>query len=117
MADDTEPRFLIHQATHLFLTEPVYFQVIQMNNASFVWVGRNQAKLSDLSVAVPSLRNQSIPSATTVLGNDVSEVSRNIAPLKYEQQFYVSLDIGDKDDLLNAFVEKKLMILVKSILS
>ncbi|KAG0170261.1 hypothetical protein DFQ28_002214 [Apophysomyces sp. BC1034] len=113
MADDDGARFLVHQATHLFLTEPIHFQLVQMNKSMFVWVGKN-ARLNDLSVAMPSFGTQA---TTTVLGKDVAELSRNMArrlALKYNQQFYVSLDLGKQDDLLNAFVEKKLMLMIKA---
>lgn len=49
----TEPKFLIHQATHMFLTDPIHFQVVQMNKSAFIWVGKAEGKLGDMSVAVP----------------------------------------------------------------
>ncbi|SAM02291.1 hypothetical protein [Absidia glauca] len=114
-----EPRFMIHQATHLFMTDPIYFQIVQMQGANMVWVGKQSGKMGDLAVSVPAFGSQNIPSATTVLGSDVKEYSRNLArrlALKYGEQFYVSLDISSQDDMLNAFVEKKLNELVKTTL-
>lgn len=49
----TEPKFLIHQATHLFLADPIHFQVTQMNKSAFIWIGKAEGKLGDMSVAVP----------------------------------------------------------------
>ena len=54
----TEPTFLIHQATHMFLTDPIHFQVTQMNNSLFVWIGKSDGKLGDMSIAVPPLGTQ-----------------------------------------------------------
>ncbi|KAF7722598.1 hypothetical protein EC973_002911 [Apophysomyces ossiformis] len=107
MADADQARFLVHQATHLFLTEPIHFQLLQMDKSMFVWVAR----------LVVEKKKLAIPAATTVLGRDVSERSKNMArrlAIKHKQQFYVSLDVGEQDDLLNAFVEKKLMEMVKT---
>ncbi|KAI8085035.1 uncharacterized protein BX664DRAFT_284012 [Halteromyces radiatus] len=112
-----ESQFMIHQATHMFMTEPIYFQIIQMQGAWLVWVGKQAGKMGDLAVSVPAFGSQAIPSATTVIGNDVKEFSRNLArrlALKYGEQFYVSLDVSSQDDMLNAFVEKKLNDLVKT---
>ncbi|KAI9023791.1 hypothetical protein CLU79DRAFT_700955 [Phycomyces nitens] len=117
MTDEVEPRFLIHQATHLFVTEPVFFQLVQMNNSMLVWAGKKSGKLNELSVAVPSFGSHNSPSATTVLGQDVSELGRNLAPLKYKQQFYVSLDSGSQDPMMNAFIEKKLTEMIKMALT
>lgn len=75
-----------------------------MNKSLFVWVGKQQAKLNDLSVAMPAFGTQvtytvkrlgqeleaavlndyyenykSSPAATAVMGLDVSEASRNLA--------------------------------------
>lgn len=50
---DAEPRFLIHQATHMYLTDPIHFQIVQMDNSYFVWVGKQDATLNDLSIAMP----------------------------------------------------------------
>lgn len=58
MTESIEPKFLIHQATHLFLTDPIFFQVTQMNNSVFVWVGKSDGRLGDLSLAVPPLGSQ-----------------------------------------------------------
>ncbi|ORZ12681.1 hypothetical protein BCR42DRAFT_331224 [Absidia repens] len=112
-----EPKFMIHQATHLFMTEPIYFQIVQMQGANVVWIGKQAGKMGDMAVAVPAFGSQNIPSATTVLGNDVKEYSRNIAPLKYGEQFFVSLDISGQDDMLNVFVEKKLNDMVKTVIA
>lgn len=49
----TEPKFLIHQATHLFLTDPIHFQITQMNKSVLIWVGKSAGQLGDMSVAVP----------------------------------------------------------------
>ncbi|KAL0074071.1 hypothetical protein F4703DRAFT_1370650 [Phycomyces blakesleeanus] len=120
MTEEVEPRFLIHQATHLFVTEPVFFQLVQMNNSMLVWAGKKSGKLNDLSVAVPSFGNHTSPSATTILGQDVSESGRNMArrlALKYKQQFYVSLDTGSQDPMMNVFIEKKLTEMIKMVLT
>jgi hypothetical protein len=58
MTETIEPKFLIHQATHLFLTDPIFFQVTQMNNSVFVWIGKSDGKLGDMSLAVPPLGTQ-----------------------------------------------------------
>ena len=76
---------------------------------------------------------------TTVLGQDISEQSRNIGrrlgnkgkehmeaymlkndiivASKYGMQFFVSLDIGNQDEMLIAFTEKKLSEFIKGLLS
>jgi hypothetical protein len=54
----TEPSFLIHQATHTFVSEEIYFQAIQMNKSMFIWIGKESGKLGDMSVAVPPFGNQ-----------------------------------------------------------
>lgn len=58
MADIVEPKFLVHQATHLFLTDPIFFQIIQMNNSILVWIGKPDGKMGDMSVAVPAFASQ-----------------------------------------------------------
>lgn len=60
MTDTTEPKFLIHQASHLFLSDPIFFQVIQMNKSVLVWIGKSEGKLGDMSIAVPPLGSQVI---------------------------------------------------------
>ncbi|KAI8888049.1 hypothetical protein K501DRAFT_241144 [Backusella circina FSU 941] len=115
----TEPSFLIHQATHSFVSEEIYFQVIQMNKSMFIWIGKESARLGDMSVAVPPFGNQTSASATTVLGKGVTEQSKNLArrlAMKYKQQFYISLDLSSPDDLLFVFVEKKLTDMLKNIM-
>lgn len=54
----SEPQFLIHQTSHVYVSETIYFQAIQMNKSMFVWVGKQQAKLNDLSVAMPAFGTQ-----------------------------------------------------------
>ncbi|EIE79900.1 hypothetical protein RO3G_04605 [Rhizopus delemar RA 99-880] len=112
-----EPEFKIHQATHLFMTEPIHFQVTVMNKSAFIWVGQSSGKLGDLSMAVPPLATHNTASATILLGKNVSEQSKNLAPSRYKQQFYVSFDLNQSDDMLLVFVEKKLMELLKNILT
>lgn len=58
MTDIVEPKFLVHQATHLFLTDPIFFQVTQMNQSLFVWIGKADGKMGDMSVAVPAFASQ-----------------------------------------------------------
>lgn len=41
----------------------------------------------------------------------------DLAAAKYGQQFFVSLDLGNQDEMLLAFAEKKLQAFVKSILT
>lgn len=53
MTDPVEPRFLIHQATYDYLSEPLYFQLTQMNASCWVWVGKKDARLNDVSVGMP----------------------------------------------------------------
>ncbi|KAI7876632.1 uncharacterized protein EV154DRAFT_429655 [Mucor mucedo] len=117
MTDIVEPKFLVHQATHLFLTDPIFFQVTQMNNSIFVWIGKPDGKMGDMSVAVPAFASQTTASATTIMGTNVSEKSKNLAPSKYKLQFYVSMDLSSPDDLLFVFVEKKLTELLKNVLA
>lgn len=58
MADDTDPRFLIHQTTQMYLGEPIHFQAVQMNKSVFVWAGKQQANMKDLSIAMPAFGSQ-----------------------------------------------------------
>ncbi|KAI9305883.1 hypothetical protein BJ944DRAFT_160922 [Cunninghamella echinulata] len=110
----SEPQFLIHQETYDFMTEPIYFQIIQMEKSYFIWVGKSSGKMGNLTMSVPTFGSQSIPSATNILGHDIKEFSQNLArPLKYGEQFYISLDLSSQDDMLNAFVEKKLNDFIK----
>lgn len=53
-----EPQFMVHQATHLFMTEPIYFQVVQMQGANIVWIGKQAGKMGDLAVSVPAFGSQ-----------------------------------------------------------
>lgn len=53
-----EPNFMIHQATHLFMTDPIYFQIVQMQGANMVWVGKQSGKMGDLAVSVPAFGSQ-----------------------------------------------------------
>ncbi|KAI9365248.1 hypothetical protein BD770DRAFT_313114 [Pilaira anomala] len=117
MSNIVEPKFLVHQATHLFLSDPIFFQVTQMNKSIFIWVGRPEGRMGDMSVAVPPFGTQTGASATTVMGKDVSDQSKNLSPSKYKLQFFVSLDISSTDDLLFVFVEKKLTELLKNVLT
>ncbi|CDH51920.1 hypothetical protein RO3G_04605 [Lichtheimia corymbifera JMRC:FSU:9682] len=120
MADDTDPRFLIHQTTQMYLGEPIHFQAVQMNKSVFVWAGKQQANMKDLSIAMPAFGSQTNPAVTTVLGQDISEQSRNIGrrlASKYGMQFFVSLDIGSQDEMLIAFTEKKLSEFIKGLLT
>ncbi|KAI9485174.1 MAG: hypothetical protein EXX96DRAFT_362 [Benjaminiella poitrasii] len=116
---ETEPQFLIHQATHSFLQESIHFQIIQMNKTVFVWIGKSEARLGDMSVAMPAFGSNMAPSATGIFSKSVSEQSRNLArrlASKYKQQIYVSLDLSSPDDLLFVFVEKKLMEILKNVM-
>lgn len=58
MAQDTDPRFLIHQTTQMYLGEPIHFQAVQMNKSVFVWAGKQQANMKDLSIAMPAFGSQ-----------------------------------------------------------
>ncbi|GAA5808196.1 hypothetical protein MFLAVUS_001581 [Mucor flavus] len=120
MSNIAEPKFLIHQATHMFLSDPIFFQVTQMNKSIFIWIGKPDGKMGDLSVAVPPFGTQTSASATAIIGKDVSDQSKNLSrrlASKYKLQFYISLDITSQDDLLFVFVEKKLTELLKNILT
>ncbi|KAI9322417.1 hypothetical protein BX666DRAFT_611919 [Dichotomocladium elegans] len=115
--DAIDPKFLIHQTSHMYITEPIFFQAVQLDKSVFIWAGKQEANLKNLSIAMPSLINQ-IPPSTTVLGQDVSEQSRNLArrlAAKYGLQFFVSLNIGNQDEMLVAFTEKKITEFIKGI--
>ncbi|CAO3694164.1 unnamed protein product [Rhizopus stolonifer] len=103
----------------MFMTEPIHFQVTTMNNSAFIWVGHSNGKLGDLSMAVPPFSSHSTASSTALLGKSVSEQSKNLArklALRYKQQFYVSFNLNQAEDMLFVFVEKKLMELLKNVL-
>jgi hypothetical protein len=53
-----EPKFLIHQATHLFMTEPIHFQVTQMDKSAIIWIGNSEGRFGDMSAAVPPFGSQ-----------------------------------------------------------
>ncbi|KAI9249034.1 hypothetical protein BY458DRAFT_525878 [Sporodiniella umbellata] len=115
---NVESQFSVHQETHLYLTEPVYFQITTLKDSAFIWVGHGDGKLGDLSMAVPPFASHSTASSTTLLGKNVADQSRGLASrlaLRYKQQFYVTFNLGQSDDLLFVFVEKKLMELLKKI--
>ncbi|OBZ85502.1 hypothetical protein A0J61_06443 [Choanephora cucurbitarum] len=102
------------------MTEPIFFQVVQMSSAVFVWIGKTEGKLGDFSVAVPPFGSQTHASATSLFNKGVTEQSRNLSrrlASKYKQQFYVSLDLQSPDDMLFVFVEKKLTEMLKHLLA
>ncbi|CAO3622739.1 unnamed protein product [Cunninghamella blakesleeana] len=112
----SESSFLIHQETYNFLTEPIYFQIIQMEKSNFIWIGKSSAKMGNLTMSVPAFGSQNVPSATNIMGHDIKDFSQNLArrlALKYKEQFFISLDLSSQDDMLNAFVEKKLNEFIK----
>ncbi|KAI8980449.1 hypothetical protein BDB01DRAFT_796449 [Pilobolus umbonatus] len=78
MTVSAEPRFIIHQATHLFLSEPIHIQVVMMSSSAFVWVGK-EGQLGDLSIAIPPSGNRNYATGTHLLGKSVSEQSKNLA--------------------------------------
>ncbi|CEJ02621.1 hypothetical protein G6F70_003883 [Rhizopus microsporus] len=113
-----EPEFKIYQETHMFMTEPIHFQVTVMRQSVFIWVGKEDGKLGDLSMAVPPFASHTVASSTSLLGKSVSEESKNLArklAKRYKQQFYVSFNLNQSDDMLFVFVEKKLMEILKTI--
>ena len=58
MVDESEPRFLIHQDTHMYITEPIHFQLVEMNKSIFIWIGKQNANMKDLSIAMPPFGSQ-----------------------------------------------------------
>ena len=58
MTNDNEPQFIIHQDTQMFITDPIHFQLVQMNKSMFIWVGKQQANMKDLSIAMPPTGSQ-----------------------------------------------------------
>ncbi|KAI8069075.1 uncharacterized protein B0P05DRAFT_551485 [Gilbertella persicaria] len=102
------------------MTEPIHFQVTQLDKTVIVWAGKTDGKLGDLSVAMPPFGSQTHAPATSIFSKDVSEQSRNLSrrlASKYKQQFYVSLDLSSSDDMLFVFVEKKLTEMLKKLLA
>ncbi|CAO3699576.1 unnamed protein product [Rhizopus microsporus] len=112
-----EPEFKIYQETHMFMTEPIHFQVTVMTIGVYLgW--KRDGKLGDLSMAVPPFASHTVASSTSLLGKSVSEESKNLArklAKRYKQQFYVSFNLNQSDDMLFVFVEKKLMEILKTI--
>jgi len=114
-----EPRFTIHQHTELFAQKPIHFQVTEMNKSMMIWVGRPQDGLGDLSVAMPATNKNAIPAASNLLTKDMSDVSVDLSrrlALRYGQQFIISINLPSDDQLMMAFVEKKITTILKDII-
>ncbi|KAG2181218.1 hypothetical protein INT43_008801 [Umbelopsis isabellina] len=114
-----EPRFKIHQQTEVFSQKPIHFQITIMNKSVMIWVGRSQDGLGDLSVGMPALGQNPVPAASNLLTRDLSDVSVDLSrrlALRYGQQFFVSMNLPSDDQLMLAFVEKKISLILKDIL-
>ncbi|KAH8553027.1 hypothetical protein BGW37DRAFT_423416 [Umbelopsis sp. PMI_123] len=112
-----EPQFKIHQYTELYSQKPIHFQITEMNKSIMIWVGRPQDGLSDLSVAMPSINKNTHPPASNLITQDMSDVSVDLSrPLRYGQQFIISVNIPSDDQMMMAFVEKKITSFLKDII-
>ncbi|CAO3659929.1 unnamed protein product [Umbelopsis vinacea] len=82
-----------------------------------IWVGRPQDGLGDLSVSMPAANKNTLPAASNLLTKDMSDVSVDLSrPLRYNRQFIVSINLPSDDQLMMAFVEKKISAILKEII-
>ncbi|CAO3694201.1 unnamed protein product [Umbelopsis ramanniana] len=114
-----EPQLKIHQFTELYSQKPIHFQITEMNKSFMIWVGRPQDGLADLSIAMPAMNKNTQPPASNLITQDMSDISVDLSrrlALRYGQQFIISINIPSDDQMMMAFVEKKITTLLKDII-
>ncbi|CAG8602744.1 11279_t:CDS:2 [Ambispora leptoticha] len=121
----TTPQIKVYGQTHLYLTTPIYFQLVVLKDSAFAWVASHGNEvLQNLAVAMPPVsyggRDSSlVPPATTLLTRNVNELSKQLGQKlarKFNKQFLVSLNLPPiTDQGLIAFAEKKLVAFIKEI--
>ncbi|CAG8673386.1 2237_t:CDS:1, partial [Cetraspora pellucida] len=75
------PRFKVYSSTHLFLSQPLHFQVTSFEESAFIWVGVDGNEvLGNLAVAMPLPLNGSTlsTSSTTLLTKEIEETSKQL---------------------------------------
>ncbi|ORX81068.1 hypothetical protein K493DRAFT_313544 [Basidiobolus meristosporus CBS 931.73] len=116
-SEAASPKFKVHQFSTLYLNEPIYFQVILLEDSVFVWMG-NVLTLEALAVAMPP-RNQSFNvNATNLLGNSPTDVDTNFAKRlasKFKRQFFVSSQLPS-DPEHQVFAEREVFRKLKELL-
>uniref|UniRef100_T1ILY5 J domain-containing protein n=1 Tax=Strigamia maritima TaxID=126957 RepID=T1ILY5_STRMM len=96
-----------HQFSAKILNTDVYFQILQLKDSFFLWIGASPV-LSELSVAMPC-RNEILSSQ--LIGANADSASNVIATRlakRTAKQVFVSYSLDAQDKLLLSHVEKKL---------
>ncbi|KAF9351293.1 hypothetical protein BGX34_000687 [Mortierella sp. NVP85] len=136
-AESSTPQFKVHQRTFRFMNQqPVYVQVIAMDNSAWIWIssaasplfashqqqslqpqiqqgsgggtGSTQAgAFGDFAMAMPSFRPGQRPQSTLLLRSTPGPVPTT----RFKRQFLVNVDIPPAVDnaMLISFSEKKVV--------
>ncbi|KAK9759616.1 hypothetical protein K7432_017206 [Basidiobolus ranarum] len=114
-SEAADPKFKVHQFSTLYLNEPIYFQVLLLDDSAFVWMG-NTPTLETLAVAMPPRQGTNI-NATNLLGNSPTNAKNHFArrlTLKFKRQFFVSSQLPS-DPEQQVFAEREIFRKLKDL--
>ncbi|CAG8448766.1 2421_t:CDS:2, partial [Acaulospora colombiana] len=78
-SEPSTPAFKVYTCTHLFLNQPIHFQITTFEESAFVWVGaEGNEVLGNLAVAMPPPVSKNMSSATTIMTKNIDESSKNL---------------------------------------
>ncbi|XP_065213293.1 proteasome assembly chaperone 4-like [Planococcus citri] len=109
----TESSFHCHEFNHTILSTEVKFEVLQMKDSTFVWIGNMlDPKFSDLSLAIKTPSNP-IPIATKILGAATADTtSLGLAERlskKLKKPVYISFNISIINNKMLEDIERRLV--------
>lgn len=102
MADPAAPAEVLQAWSEKFLdSETVFFQIISLGQATYVWIGNEEAKLDSLAMGVPSPHGPT-GVGTVLLGSGADSASKAMAQRlskKLGHPVFVAMTLRDDSDL------------------
>ncbi|CAG8721747.1 4109_t:CDS:2 [Funneliformis caledonium] len=122
LSEVATPQFQIHTYSHLFQSQQIHFQLTILKDSVFIWVGTEGNEiLGDLAIIMPPLLRNKGSTGTTVLKNDVEEISKQFGQklaTKFNKQFFVSINLPpNTDEMMRSFAEKSVLDILKNFFS
>ena len=83
-------------------TETICFQIIDLGEATYLWIGSEEARMDHLALGVPMTKGSMPASGTTLLGSSSDAASQTMAQRlakKLGRPVFVSLNLKDEPNL------------------
>lgn len=105
------PELQVHTFTHKVMDTDIYFQVTKLDQSFCLWIGSGRT-LSELSVAMKSVKSESDPCSTVLVGRPTVSSTSPLAERlckRTGKQVFVGGDLTVFDQMKLPMIEKKVI--------